>query len=96
MYFCSVIVVLWMMGKHCISPVFDPADHHRCLNSLHTAQSYSDGFSLLLFFCTVNPLYSKKKKRAGYVSIWQSLHNARHSDPGLVAGRNRRGSACRS
>lgn len=56
MYFCSVIVVLWMMGKHCISPVFDPADHHRCLNSLHTAQSYSDGFSLLLDFCTVNPL----------------------------------------
>lgn len=63
MYFCSVIVVLWMMGKHCISPVFDPADHHRCLNLLHTAQSYSDGFSLLLVFCTVNPLYSKKKKK---------------------------------
>lgn len=62
MYFCSVIVVLWMMGKHCISPVFDPADHHRCLNSLHTGQSYSDGFSLLLVFCTVNPLYSKKKE----------------------------------
>lgn len=63
MYFCSVIVVLWMMGKHCISPVFDPADHHRSLNSLRTAQSYSDEFSLLLVFCTVNPLYSKKKKR---------------------------------
>lgn len=81
MYFCSVIVVLWMMGKHCISPVFDPADHHRCLNSLHTAQSYSDGFSLLLVFCTVNPLYSKKKKEEEKSRLYLHLAESAQSSP---------------